>query len=173
MNENEIIDIFDEEGVYQGMISREEAEAENHTTQNVIIFLFNQEGKVWVQLRSKSKKHFPGRWDPTACGGIHGWESPEQAAKREVLEETGLEVELIKAETFLNVYIGDNGETRTRISHEYIGYTEDAPISDGVEVDEFKLWEPGELKKDIRSNPEKYVPPLLRELEIALRMQSS
>src|SRR5690554_2314697 len=141
MSAAEIIDILNEDGEVIGTIPREEAEQGNHITENVLVFLYNSLGKVWTQLRPQTKKHFPGTWDISVCGGIRSGEAPEQAAARETLEETGLEAQLHRVETFLNVFEGDNGEQRKRISHLFVGITDATPTADKTEVDEFRLWD--------------------------------
>lgn len=164
----ELIDVLNGDGEIISTITREEAEQDNHITQNVLIFLFNSFGRVWVQLRPKTKNHYPRRWDISACGGIVSGESPEAAAKRETEEETGgLKPKLHYVETFLNVFPGDSGEERKRLSHLYIAQTDEIP-QPNKEVDEFKDWDPAELRKDAARKPELYVPSLIVELDRAV-----
>ncbi len=164
----ELIDVLDADGEVINTITRHEAEQGNHTTQNVLIFLFNSLGRVWIQLRPKIKNHYPGRWDISACGGIVSGETPEAAAKRETEEETGgLKPELEYVETFLNVFPGDSGEERKRLSHLYIAQTDEIP-QPNEEVDEFKDWEPAKLREHATLNPDLYVPSLIVELDRAV-----
>ena len=61
--------------------------------------LFDQEGKVLLQKRGDSGKWgFPG-------GAVELGETPEQAAIRELKEETGLDVEI---ESFIGIYTDPN-----------------------------------------------------------------
>jgi isopentenyl-diphosphate delta-isomerase len=167
MSKHEIIDVLNEDGEIIDTISREQAEKDNHITENVLVFVFNSLGRVWVQLRPQTKNHYPGKWDISACGGVLSNETKDEAAHRETLEEMGIEVELHHVESFLNVFPGDNGEERRRLSHVYIGVTDVEPqIND--EVDEFKLWEPSELREDVVANESKYIPSFIVELDIAV-----
>jgi len=167
MSKHEIIDVLDEEGNIIDTISREMAEQDNHITENALVFVFNSLGKVWVQLRPKTKSHYPGLWDISACGGVLSNETLEQAAQRETLEEMGIEVELHHIESFLNVFPGDNGEERKRLSHLYVGITDEQPqIND--EVDEFKAWQPDELRADVKARSGAYVPSFMVELDKAV-----
>jgi isopentenyldiphosphate isomerase len=167
VSKDEIIDVLDEDGKVIDTISRAVAEDNNDITENVLIFVFNSEGKVWAQLRSKTKRHFPSMWDISACGGVVSGESHAESARRETLEETGLDVELHFVETFMNVFPGDKGETRRRLSNMYVGISDGQPVIND-EVDEFKAWLPGDLKNDIVRHPEKYVPSFTAELDMAL-----
>src|ERR1035438_8106899 len=101
MAKNEMVNILDDNGKLLASITREEAERDNHTTENVLIFIFNSVGKVWAQLRAKNKNHYPSMWDISACGGITSGEAVDVAAKREAFEETGIDLDLHHVESFL------------------------------------------------------------------------
>ena len=167
MSTGEIIDILNEDGEVIDTISREQAERDNHITENVLVFVFNSRGKVWVQLRPQSKNHYPGKWDISACGGVLSDETKEQAAQRETFEEMGIEVELHHVESFLNVFPGDNGEERKRLSHLYVGVSDEQPQIN-EEVDEFKNWQPSELRVDVVAHPDAYIPSFIVELDKAI-----
>lgn len=162
-----MVHVYDEAGKNIGTMPREQAEDENHIRPNVLIFIFNSSGNVWAQLRPKDKKDFPGLWDISACGGIHSHEEPIEAAGRETEEETGgLKPRLVHVESFLNRFTGSDGKETARMSHLYIGFTDETPqISD--EVVEFKLWDPIALRTDILANKNSYVPSFLTELDMA------
>lgn len=163
-----MVDILDSDGRVIGSVSREEAERDNHTTPNVLIFLFDLSGKVWKQLRAGTKKHYPGMWDISACGGVETGEDPLDSAKRETAQEAGIDdVELIFVEEFLNVFPGDNGEERRRLSRLYIGVTDKTPVADGDEVAEFQSNYPDDIRLDIAENPTMYIPSFLIELDKA------
>jgi len=167
MSNSEIINILDNDGIVTGTMSRDEAENDNHATENVLVFIFNSSGRVWVQLRPMDKKHYPGLWDISACGGVLTSESNREAAFRETKEETGLDVDLIYVDTFLNVFPGDNGEERRRMSSLYIGFSDENPaIND--EVDDFKDWNPLELRSHVIGNESLYIPSFIVELDMAM-----
>jgi isopentenyl-diphosphate Delta-isomerase len=167
MSAGEMIDVLNSKGEVIDTMLRELAEHGDHITQNVLVFIFDSKGNAWVQHRPLNKKHYPGKWDISACGGVISGESPEEAAHRETLEETGIQVTLYYVESFLNVFPGENGETRRRLSHLYIGASDELPRVN-TDVDEFKICQPVELKEDIASFPEAYVPSFLTELNKAL-----
>jgi isopentenyldiphosphate isomerase len=86
MSGTEIIDVLSPDGAVLKQMPRDLAESENYMSANVLIFLFDPLGRVWVQLRPTDKKHFGGLWDITACGGILSAESAIDAAVRETRE---------------------------------------------------------------------------------------
>jgi isopentenyl-diphosphate delta-isomerase len=164
---SEMVDVVNESGMVVGTMSREESETLNHLIQNVIVFIFNSKGEVWIQKRPTTKKHFPGLWDVSACGAIFSGEAPDTAAERETVEETGIKLALSHAETFLNIFPGHDGQTFRRLSHLYIGLSNEKP-KENVEVDEFKAVPYKQLEKEVTKNPSQYVSSLLIELQKAV-----
>lgn len=167
MSAEEIIDVLSEDGQIIATVPRGQAESGNHITENVLVFVFNSRGKVWVQLRPRTKKHFPGLWDISACGGVISGETPAAAAHRETREEMGLAVELHYVETFMNIFPGHNGEQSRRLSHLYVGLSDLEPTT-SAEVDEFKSWRPDELRVDVLAHPQAYIPSFITELDKAV-----
>ncbi len=166
MSNKEIIDVVNEEGQVVDTITREEAELNNHTIQNVIVFVFNSLGKVWIQKRPMSKNHFPGLWDVSACGAVLTAEKSLDAAKREQLEEMGFNSELQFVETFMNKFTGHDGQPTQRLSHLFIGISDEIP-EPNEEVDEFLAVPHAELRQQIVKDPAKYIPSFLIELDKA------
>ncbi len=166
MSDEELLEVMDEQGNVVRTISREEAERDNHLTKNVLIFVFTPNGDIWIQKRPKTKKHFPGLWDISACGGIVKGESPIESAQREQLEEMGITCELQFIESFLNEFRGEDGSLRRRFSYLFIGISEKVPTPT-PEVDEFRCVPSDTLKREIQNNPENFVSSFLMELEKA------
>lgn len=167
MKTDELIDVINEEGKVIRTISREEAEQDNHLTQNVLVFIFTPKGEVWIQKRPQNKKHFPGLWDISACGGMTSGESAEIAAEREQSEEMGFACELSQVETFLNEFTDHKGLTYRRLSHLFIGISKEIPQVN-PEVDEFLAVDHSLLEVKIRNEEKAYVPSFLMELEKAV-----
>lgn len=91
-NSEELFPIVDEEGNITGAITRGEAHNGSKTLHPVVhLHLFNSNGELYLQHRPDWKSIQPGKWD-TACGGhIDLGECVEDALKREVKEELGIE----------------------------------------------------------------------------------
>jgi 8-oxo-dGTP pyrophosphatase MutT (NUDIX family) len=56
------------------------------------VILLDREGRVLLELRSHDDTSYPNCWDITG-GGAEPGETPEETARREILEETGLSLE--------------------------------------------------------------------------------
>ncbi len=60
----------------------------------VTIWLENTSGDILLAQRSLDKKNNPGKWGPAAAGTVEYGDSYDETARREVLEELGVEVPL-------------------------------------------------------------------------------
>ena len=70
----------------------------------VSIIIIDDEGRVLLGLRGQSEIA-PGKWC-LPCGYIEGAETIEHAAKREVMEETGIEIELVNIVNVVSNHFG-------------------------------------------------------------------
>lgn len=57
----------------------------------VQIGVVTPEGRVWLQKRSQAKDAWPGAWDLSSTGHVDAGESYDEAARRELREELGIE----------------------------------------------------------------------------------
>lgn len=89
----EYFDVLNEQGEFTGKIeTREKCHGQGLWHRAVYGFIFNSNGEVLLQKRSKTKKLWPDLWDVTAGGHVLTGEFGEQALIREVKEELGIEV---------------------------------------------------------------------------------
>jgi len=70
-----------------------------------VAFVIEREGSVLVLRRSPMKDHAPGQWE-TGSGRVELGETPEDAVRREVREETGLQVEIVAPVDTFHFYRG-------------------------------------------------------------------
>ena len=141
-NKQELFPIVDEEGHTLGQITRGEAHSGSRVLHPVVhLHLFNSQGQLYLQRRPLWKDIQPGRWD-TACGGhIAYGESPEEALRREVSEELGIE-DFVP--TRLGHYVFDSKRERELV---YVNSTiYDGPIRPSAEeLDGGRFWLPEEI----------------------------
>ena len=90
MARGEMVNVFNEAGEALATLTRKEAERDNHATENVLVFVFDSSGQIWVQLRPRTKKDWPGRWDISATGGVMSHENHRETAHGETNEELGM-----------------------------------------------------------------------------------
>ena len=58
------------------------------------VFVFNSKGELLLQQRALDKYHSGGMWTNTCCSHPRPGEITEQAAKRRLMEEMGMECNL-------------------------------------------------------------------------------
>ena len=103
---DEIVEILTEDGkeTYK-RINKTIAHKEGICHGISAIALIDKDGKLLIQKRSANKKNEPNKWDLSGAGHIGIDETPEQAAVRELFEETGVKVEIEELkliDTYLN-----------------------------------------------------------------------
>lgn len=108
----------------------------------VHLHVFSADGKLLLQLRPKTKKIQPGRWDTAVGGHITYGEKLPDALKRETAEEIGL--------TAFDAQLTRKYVWKCHVEHEYVFVFQTR--SDGPfhprnvgEVDELRFWSKDEL----------------------------
>ena len=87
----EYLDIVDDKDNVVGKTTIDQIYEKNLIHRIVHILIFNDNGEMALQLRSKHKKFCPHHWSTAVGGHVQSGETYEQAAHRECLEELGKE----------------------------------------------------------------------------------
>jgi isopentenyldiphosphate isomerase len=164
----ELTDIFGSDGEHIGTVKRSEAELGNHHIQNVLIFVFDSLGHIWIQKRPE-RKTFGGLWDVSACGAVKSGESFLEAAQREQLEEMGFASELLQAGDTFDHEIPSNdglGKRKMRTTL-FVSVSDEVPVIT-EEVDDFTSVPYKELRQNAVENPESFVPMFVFEIDKAI-----
>jgi 16S rRNA (adenine1518-N6/adenine1519-N6)-dimethyltransferase len=91
-NDEEMFDIVDENDAVTGSFPRSEVHARDLKHRAIHVQIFNRAGEVFLQKRSIWKDRNPSQWDSSTAGHVDAGESYEQAARRELMEEIGVEI---------------------------------------------------------------------------------
>ena len=86
----EVFDVVDENDQVIRQEVRRVVHAENLRHRAVHLFVFNDAGEIFLQLRSHLKDKMPERWDSSAAGHLDAGEDYQTAALREAGEELGI-----------------------------------------------------------------------------------
>ena len=124
------------------------------------VFLFDG-SRVLLQKRAAEKYHCPGLWTNTCCSHPRPGETVEEAAKRRICEELGIENCVCEeAFRFFYRYAFDNGLIEFECDHVFIGsYPLDGlVVPNKEEVDEAKWWELDELLETMASEADLFTP---------------
>ena len=158
----ELVDLVDKTGTIQKQkILRKDADSHNGLYLPIIIgVIFNPNGEILVQKRALAKKVNPGDID-LICGGIRSGETPEEAAIREAIEETGI------APTDLQI-IAQGVNNYNRYRYLLIGNSsEDPNIFNPEEVEWVRFIHLDELRAKSDSKEFTYVNEFFEVIELA------
>ena len=145
---DELIDILTPDGKSTGKTAlKSEAHKNGWFHATVHVWLFTSDKKIVLQKRAMTKKVFPGLWDISVAGHIAAGETILTSAKREVLEEIGLQLEdkdLFKIGTRVHQVSHGNGIQDNEHHHVFIAQLK-VPLSkltiQKEEVDDIKLFD--------------------------------
>ena len=89
----EFLEVYSPEGTKTGQKkSKSEIHRKGLFHSTVHVWIFTEEGNILIQKRSKKKELNPGVWDVSVAGHVKFNENIKKAAKRETLEETGINI---------------------------------------------------------------------------------
>ena len=142
----EIFPLVDEEGKVIGQAPRSICHDGTKLLHPVIhLHIFNTEGKLFLQKRSKTKDIQPDKWDSSVGGHIDLGESPEAAAIREGREELG--VKGIQPH-YITKHIIETEVERELTYCFYVVYDGDFFI-DKIEVTDGRFWTIDEIQAQL------------------------
>ena len=123
------------------------------------LFVFNSEGAVLMQRRSRQKRLWPAFWSNSCCSHPRVGEHTPEAAKRRLEEELGLACELhyIYKFQYHAEYLSIGSEKE--LCWVFAGFVGDQTVRPNVnEVDDCRYIEPFALDREMDSRPETFTP---------------
>ena len=88
--------MVDENDRLLGDAPRSEVHGNNLRHRAVHLFIFNRQGELFLQKRSRWKDRHPLLWDSSAAGHVEAGEDYDETAARELEEELGVKAELTR-----------------------------------------------------------------------------
>lgn len=120
------------------------------------ILIFNSKGEMMLQQRADHKYHSGGLWTNACCSHPKPGESVQNAARRRLMEEMGIDLEPRFIYKFIYKSELENNLIEHECDHVFIGEYDDVPILNGDEASGWKFASVSDIKKDIEKNPEHY-----------------
>lgn len=139
-----------------GTMEKLEAHSKGLLHRAFSIVLFNNEGKLLLQKRSKNKYHSSGLWTNTCCSHPLPGEKIENAARRRLKEEMGIDLQPTFSYKFIYKAELDHGLTEHELDHVFVGNFNGAPDINKKEVEDWKYVDLEWLKADMAKNPSAY-----------------
>lgn len=120
------------------------------------VIIFNSKEELLLQQRAKEKYHCGGLWTNTCCSHPRPGETVLQAARRRLSEEMGIDCELEEIFSFSYRVDFPNSLTENEFDYILVGKSDDQPKTDSKEVEQWRWISIGDLKTEMRKNPEIY-----------------
>lgn len=151
----EYIDIVNGKDEVVGKDLKSSKKIKNFISRTASVLICNSRGQFLTCKRGPHKKNDPNVYDVSAYGNVMAGENCEQAAKREMLEEVGIDCGL----TFLDKYyheIDNNGEKTAKVfCYIFLGRSDQEPKLNH-ELVGFKRLTLKELEKEFINKPTDY-----------------
>lgn len=160
---DEMFDVVDENDVVIDTLPRGEVHARDLRHRAVHVLLFNRAGEVFLQKRSIWKDRNPGLWDSSAAGHVDSGEDYATAAHREMLEEIGIDTELVQIGR-----IGCGPDTGYEFLEVFTG-SHDGPFSfAATEVEGGAFFSVAQVTRWLESFPSDFTPIFRRAFPMAI-----
>jgi isopentenyl-diphosphate Delta-isomerase len=139
-----------------GLMEKMEAHKKGALHRAFSILLFNSSGNLMLQKRAMSKYHSGGLWTNTCCSHPLPGETMENATRRKLKQEMGIEQELSFAFKFVYKATLENNLIEHEMDHVFIGMYDGNPRINTDEVEDWKFISMDELRLDLTQNPDRY-----------------
>jgi isopentenyldiphosphate isomerase len=154
--DHDILEIIDDTDRVIGTATRRDAHARGLMHRAVHVFLFDAEGRVYVQRRSQFKDRHADKLDSSAAGHLEPGESYAAAAGRELSEELGISAQV--SEVFR---VPASAVTDNELVVLFTARSSAIPAPDAREVSDLLCPFPDELTKWMSSDPDDFVPAFI------------
>lgn len=163
MLDSESIDIVDEDNNIIGESDVATAHAQGLRHRIAGVFVFDTDGDLYLQTGNKY-----GKYDLSVGGHVRKGESYEDAAKREMLEEIGLEVPIQLESIFF--------PSDARLNHFWAIYAATTPMDWGFKPTK-EVWSLEKMKLDdviasIKQEPEQFTHGFINAMREYIRIQT-
>jgi isopentenyl-diphosphate delta-isomerase len=155
MSEEKVI-LVDKNDNQVGLMPKLEAHEKGILHRAFSIFIFNSRYELLLQKRASSKYHSGGLWTNTCCSHPKEGEDTLDAANRRLDEEMGIKTSLRKVYDFIYKAELDNQLTEHEFDHVFYGVSDNNPILNKDEAEDFKWVDMETLNNDIIKNEDNY-----------------
>jgi isopentenyl-diphosphate Delta-isomerase len=152
----EMVILVDQNDVAVGTMEKMEAHRRGLLHRAFSIMVYNTNGDILLQKRALQKYHSGGLWTNACCSHPTPGEKIEDAARRRLREEMGIDLQPEFAYKF--IYRTDLAQDLIEHEYDYV-YTamfNGEPRINPAEVADWKFVSVAWLKSDIQKNPEAY-----------------
>jgi isopentenyl-diphosphate delta-isomerase len=122
------------------------------------IFIFDSRKQLLIQQRSMQKLLWPLFWSNSCCSHPRKGETYEDAVNRRLLEELGIETQLVYLYKFVYQARFENIGSEYELCSVYLGSSDQPPVVNPNEIADWKYIAPEQLDEHMALNPDDYSP---------------
>ncbi|HAC25394.1 MAG TPA: isopentenyl-diphosphate delta-isomerase [Cytophagales bacterium] len=141
-----------------GVMEKMEAHRTGSLHRAFSVLLFNSRGEMLLQKRAQTKYHSSGLWTNTCCSHPRPGETLEEAARRKLRQEMGIEANPRFAFKFQYKAPLDNQLIEHEIDHVFIGQFDGEPVLNEHEAEDWKFVDLHSLKQQVHTDPQQFTP---------------
>ena len=154
---DDVVVLVDMGDAVLGVAPKLEAHREGRLHRAVSVVLFDDDGRLLLQRRAAEKYHSGGLWSNTCCGHPRPGESVEDAARRRLRDELGIDVnDIRRVDQFVYCADLDGGLVEHELDHVVVGSWNGSVEPDPSEVSETRWVELHQLLADLVNAPGRY-----------------
>lgn len=139
-----------------GTMEKMEAHRKGELHRAISVMIYNSKGEMLLQKRASTKYHSGGLWTNACCSHPMPGEKTEDAARRRLKEEMGIDLQPRFSYKFIYKTDLDHNLIEHEYDHVFVGTFNGTPAINSSEVEDWKFVNTEWLKKDIRHNPDHY-----------------
>jgi isopentenyl-diphosphate delta-isomerase len=147
------VDEFDTE---IGQMEKLEAHQKGVLHRAFSVLIFNSKNELLLQQRAFGKYHSEGLWTNACCSHQAANETTFEAAARRLHEEMGMRCSFKEGFKFRYKTELENNLIENELDHVILGFSDENPILNPSEAQDFKWISMDDLLKDMHLHPEKY-----------------
>lgn len=148
--------VVDEQDQALGSMEKMEAHRKGVLHRAFSILIFNSKSQLLLQKRAQDKYHSGGLWTNTCCSHPLPGEKMEDATRRKLKHEMGIDLQPEFAYKFFYKINLENNLIEHECDHVFTAVFDGEPIINKEEVSEWKFMDVVSLKQDIKINPDLY-----------------
>lgn len=139
-----------------GLMEKLEAHQKGLLHRAFSVLLFNSKGEILLQKRAKGKYHSGGLWTNTCCSHPLPGEDNQQATRRKLKQEMGIDFEPTFAYKFIYKAYLDQNLIEHECDHIFTGVFDGTPQPNPEEVEDWRYVSMKDLKEEIKNSPEQF-----------------
>lgn len=148
--------LVDREDNQIGTMEKMEAHRKGVLHRAFSVLLFDSAGRMLIQKRAHDKYHSRNLWTNACCSHPLPGETLEEATRRRLQEELGIDVQPAYRYSFIYRAELDQNLIEHELDHVFVGTFDGEPETNEREVSDWKYVDIESLKHDIQQQPEAY-----------------